>query len=226
MISLLCPTRSRVKQAEILLKSFKETQTNQNQLLFYIQSDDPFKEQYENMFKEHGHTDYIVEPWQPTSYLWNRLSDIAKGDLLGLMGDDVVIETKGWDLIIEENAKRYPDGIFMISMLDGRKEPEIGKNIGAPHPIMHRKWKETLGFFLPPQFMHRYLDTYSKKLAQSLGRYIQLRNVRFDHQKEKYNKDETGRISREWITYDKYSYEKTKRYFEFDLETLRKEMKE
>ena len=36
MISLLCPTRGRPNQAERLIKSFFNTQKNQNQILFYV----------------------------------------------------------------------------------------------------------------------------------------------------------------------------------------------
>ena len=45
MISLLCPTRGRPKEAERLLKSFQKTQKNENEILFYVQNDDKFKEQ-------------------------------------------------------------------------------------------------------------------------------------------------------------------------------------
>jgi hypothetical protein len=200
-----------------------DTQVNNNELLFYIQEDDPQKDDYIKMFKEMNHTGYIVEPWQPTSYLWNRLSDIAKGELLCLMGDDVVFETKGWDKRIEEEASKYSDGIYVITTLDGRKEDD--KNLGCPHPVVNKKWKETLGFFLPPQFMHRYLDTYTKRLAQSIDRYIQIWDVRFRHQKSLTSKDPTGTKSREWLTYDKYSYEHTKRWFEADLELLKRTIK-
>ena len=43
MISLLCPTRGRPKEAERLLKSFQNTQKNENEILFYVQNDDKFK---------------------------------------------------------------------------------------------------------------------------------------------------------------------------------------
>lgn len=220
MISLLCPTRSRVSQAKVLLESIRKTEKNKNQVLFYIQDDDPQKQKYVEMFNEMGHKDYIIEPWQPTGYMWNRLSDIAKGELLCLMGDDVVMETPGWDEKIEEAAKQYPDGIYVITTKDGRKEDD--KNLGCPHPVVNRKWKETLGYFVPPQFMHRYLDTFTKKMAQAVGRYIQLWDVRFDHQKEKHNKDETGKKSREWLTFDKYAWEHSQRWFQTDIELLKK----
>ena len=96
------------------------------------------------------------------------------------MGDDVIIETSGWDVIIEEAAKKYEDNIFVITQNDGRSELN---NLGCPHPVVHRRWKEILGFFMPPMFMHRYLDTYTTKLAISLDRYIQLPGVKFTHNK-------------------------------------------
>ena len=220
MISLLCPTRGRVSQAKVLLESIRKTEKNKNEVLFYIQDDDPQKQKYVEMFKEMDHKGWIMEPWQPTGYMWNRLSDIAKGDLLCLMGDDVVMETPHWDEKIENKAKEYPDGIFVITVKDGRKED--GPHLGCPHPIVHKKWKETLGYFLPPQFMHRYLDTYTKRIAKTVGRYVEMWDIRFNHQKELHNKDETGKKSREWITFDKYAYDHSERWRECDIELLRK----
>ena len=53
MISLLCPTRGRPNQAERLLKSFLNTQKNENQILFYVANDDEHKEQYYEMFNKY-----------------------------------------------------------------------------------------------------------------------------------------------------------------------------
>lgn len=226
MISMLCPTRGRVPQAEKLLKSFYETQVNENEILFYIQEDDKDKDNYVEMFKRNNHTGYIIEPFCFTSYMWNRLSDIAKGDLLTLMGDDVIIETKGWDQKFEDISNEYEDKIFCLSCLDGRTEPkEFNVNLSNPHPTVHRRWKEILGYFMPPQFLHRYLDTYTSYLAINLNRYINVYDVRFKHQKSLTNNDETGQKSRQWLIYDKYSNDITKRWFNTDLELLRKNLK-
>ena len=51
MISFLCPTRGRPKQAINLYKSFINTQKNKNELLFCIQKEDRLYEEYKNVFK-------------------------------------------------------------------------------------------------------------------------------------------------------------------------------
>ena len=50
--SLLCPSRSRPHLAQQLLQSFLDTQKYKNQLLFYIQEDDPKLNEYIKMFGE------------------------------------------------------------------------------------------------------------------------------------------------------------------------------
>ena len=52
MISLLCPTRGRPKQALNLYKSFIGTQSNKNELIYCIQEDDPSCQEYVSIFRE------------------------------------------------------------------------------------------------------------------------------------------------------------------------------
>ena len=52
MISLLCPTRGRPKQALNLYKSFIGTQSNKNELIYCIQEDDPSCKEYVSIFRE------------------------------------------------------------------------------------------------------------------------------------------------------------------------------
>ena len=112
MISFLCPTRGRPKQAINLYKSFINTQANNNELLFCIQKEDRLYEEYINIFKINGISKYFTSESMPTSYLWNQMAFNAKGDLLTLIGDDVEILTKGWDKRIEAEAKN----LVIISM--------------------------------------------------------------------------------------------------------------
>ena len=93
----------------------------------------------------------------------------------------------------------------------------------CPHPTVHKDWVKTLGYFVPPFFMHRYLDKYTADLAININRYIEIKDVTFNHLKFNYLNDSTGKRSRNWINYDKYIYEKvSKKYFLKDLEHLKK----
>jgi hypothetical protein len=110
MISLLLPTRGRPHLMKDLVASYRENSHNkeQNELLIYLQNDDNSVPEYVNVFQEinlkQDRDFFILNPY-PTGHMWNLLADKAKGDLLCLMGDDVVIETPGWDRQIEEAAK-------------------------------------------------------------------------------------------------------------------------
>ena len=158
----------------------------------------------------------------PTSYLWNQMAFSAEGDLLTLIGDDVEILTKGWDIKIEAAAKKFNDNIYVITVDDGRTDKQQGRFMRCPHPTIHKKWIEVLGYFVPPFFMHRYLDKYTQDLAIQINRFIEIKDVVFNHLKFNFSNDETGKRSRKWINYDKYIYEKVSgKYFAKDLEILK-----
>ena len=222
MISLLCPTRGRPKQALNLYRSFINTQSNKNELIFCIQKEDSSCEEYVSIFKENSLKYYLTES-MPTSYLWNQMAFNASGNLLTLIGDDVEIQTSGWDEKIENEAAKYKDNIFVITVEDGRSnETPQDKYMRCPHPTVHKRWVELLGYFVPPFFMHRYLDKYTQELAINIGRYIEIKNVVFKHLKKDFFDDATGKRSRNWINYDKYIYENvSRRYFSKDMEILK-----
>ena len=211
-----------------LVASYRNNSLNkgQNELLIYLQNDDVKLVEYVSLFKELNlkqDKDFFIADPYPTGHMWNLLADKAKGDLLCLMGDDVIIETPGWDAKIEEAAKKYEDNIFVITQNDGRSKNL--NDLGCPHPILHRRWREILGFFMPPMFMHRYLDTYTMHLAKQLNRYIQLPDVKFSHHKGSVKNDTTGQLSRSWLPLDEYNFKISQRYFQHDLELLKKNMK-
>jgi hypothetical protein len=234
MISLLCPTRSRVDGAKKLLLSLKENQTFDNQLIFYIQEDDHDLNKYKEMFLEMNHKDFIIGPWIPTVDIWNFLArEIAKYDLLTLMADDVVIKTKGWDLVYLEKSTAFKDGIFLITCWDGRNE-NIPNNLNCPHYTISRKTMNILGYFFPPFYSHRFGDHQMDELFSSIKRKISINDVLFDHQKQLYASDKTNHKGKylkalyvendkqkEFFLFnDEYFYKKIRRYFEADLSTL------
>ena len=70
--------------------------------------------------------------------------------------------------------------------------------------------------------MHRYLDKYTSDLAINIGRFIEIKDVVFNHLKKDFFDDATGKRSRNWTNYDEYIYEKvSKRYFIKDIEILK-----
>lgn len=226
MISLLCPTRGRPEQALNLYKSFIKTQLGKNELIFCLQKEDEKFEQYISIFKSNNITNFIITDSMPTCYLWNQMALHCGGELITLIGDDVEILTNGWDEQLINASSRFEDKIFVITVDDGRKDKKQGVNMRCPHPTVHRRWIETLGYFVPPFFMHRYLDRYTSDLAIKINRFIELPSVIFNHLKFDFAKDNTGTRSRKWLSYDEYVYKNiANRYFDVDLDLLKRKIK-
>ena len=227
MISLLCPTRGRPDQAERLIKSFFNTQKNENQLLFYVANDDLCKEQYYELFKKYN-MGYFKGPQMSTSFIWNYLANEATGEMVTLLADDVEIKTKNWDEIFIEANKIYKDKIYVLTVNDGRDDEyaKMGDRMRCDHPTVNKKWIQTLKYFVPPFFMHRYLDTYVRRLAIQIDRFIEIKDVVFEHLKFETISDNTGKLSRSWTDHDKHVFETlAMRYYDVDLKLLRDTIK-
>ncbi len=227
MISLLCPTRGRPNQAERLIKSFLNTQKYQNQILFYVADDDECKEQYYELFNKYK-IGFYRGPQMSTSFIWNFLAHQATGEMVTLIGDDVEIKTKNWDQIFIEANDIYKDKIYVLTVDDGRQD-SFAQNDGrmrCDHPTVNKRWIQTLKYFVPPFFMHRYLDAYTRRLAIQIDRFIEIKEVVFEHLKFETISDKTGKLSRSWFDHDKHIYETlAKRYYDVDLELLKKTIK-
>lgn len=219
MISLLCPTRGRPDRARQFLKSVLATQKGDNEILFGLQNDDPKLGEYSEEI--HSRATYF-EPTSTVDY-WNGLAEKAKGNLLTLIADDVIIRTKGWDVKFHAVQEQYPDGIYVITTQDGRGEGFPPKNLPCPHPTISRTWYETLGYLTFPLLEHYYADTWNAKIAVELGRMINLYDVTFEHLKQT---DDTRKEmrTRNVSEADRTRFELYKYLRQEDLEKLKKRM--
>ena len=198
MISFCIPSRGRPDLAKRLVDTATSTQTGKTEFLFYLNEDDTTLEKYKDLLDEKH---YTVGPNQSTCYSWNLMARKAKHDIVMLMGDDVQIQTQGWDNIIVNEFNRYQDKILMVVPSDGRMkgtlkydmdEPNLwpDKPLPAAHFAVHKNWVNTLGYLAPPFFWHWHVDSYTQKVARKLGRCLYLPTVTF---KAKKMFDDTGK---------------------------------
>jgi len=212
-ISVLCPSRGRPEKAKRMLDSIYATKNGSEvEVLFYLNEDDPRLQEYPLDDKR-----CIVHIGKdsPPAWSWNWLAGKATGDLLMLMGDDNIFTTPCWDEKYIEAAKQYPDGIFVISCPDGRTKD------GNPHPTVGRGWVNTLGYFVPPIFLHWFVDSWTQYMAQSLGRFIRLEDVEIKHDKD--DADPTSLRIREnaWYDRDRWIAQYLQRYLFLDRKLLK-----
>lgn len=195
-ISILCPTRGRIKRARLMRDSALITAKRPRELefIFYVDGDDR-----ETIQKLYLLTRTSVET--PTlcvqiiihnepmnlSEKWNVCWKYATGDIFMIAADDIVFRTQNWDQKVVDKFLEIPDRIAFIWPSDGHS-----RNFGT-HGFVHRNWTDVLGYFTPPYFERRCADSWLNELAKLVERWIGLRDVLVEHMYWKYGKAEDDR---------------------------------
>lgn len=205
MISILLPTRNRPENIVRLRNSIISTAANPEdiEMVIAIDDDDPTYDKLK--FTGHPRVSRRKYPRMVLSEYWNRCYQRAKGDILLHCGDDIIFQTKDWDTTVKSTFADYPDHIVFVYGNDGSPG---GKDFGT-HGFIHRKWAETVGYFVPPYFSSDYNDTWLNDVAHKIGRhrYIDILtehmhpdlhkgpfDITHQERKERHNRDRVGDI--------------------------------
>ena len=97
----------------------------------------------------------------------NMLALSSDTDLVKMCGDDLVFITDGWDDRLDEEAAKYPDGLFLFWLND-----ELSRQDYSCFPIFGRRWIDTLGYFFPTVFEHYFADLWVMEVACRIGREV------------------------------------------------------
>jgi len=168
MISVLLPTRNRPHFLKRLVDSIRETSTVQPEIVVYIDNDDlespPMAEQLGLVT--------IIGPRIIMTDYWNQCYKKATGNIVMQMGDDVIFRTPGWDVMVEDEFEKWPDKLVLVHGDD--LDVNFRSRFGT-HSCVHRRWVETLGYFIPPYFSSDNGDRWLMAVADFLGRrkYLQ-----------------------------------------------------
>lgn len=218
-IALCVPTRGRPAQAARLLESVAKTQgSHMTAVLFALQETDPALDAYLRVLPR---STVAVLRDGPTTYAWNSLAWASGADILGLFGDDCVMETPAWDLRV---AKKYAEGpkdrLLMVAPADGR-------GAGMPHYFVSRSWVDALGYLAAPHFWHFYVDLWMAEVAKGVGRLdydpsIMARHSTFKVAGSGQEYDETyARVRRHTRASDDLMWAATERHRLADIELLK-----
>lgn len=134
----------------------------------------------------------------PTVYMWNDLAmecfnrnpDVK---LFMLASDDIIFATPGWDKALIDHYNALENKIHVYHLQDSRDVE------GTPHPIVTREYINAMGYFMPPIFMHWFVDSWTVKIAKANNRFTHLKDYSLIHDKpsDKGAADEThNRIRR------------------------------
>ena len=168
-ISILCPTRGRPDGFREMVESARTMATypRQIEVVAYVDDDDPDEEWYHVW---HERLRYIDGPRILLSEAWNECYEHSEGEILMHAGDDIRFLTEGWDVVVRNAFAGFPDKILFAY---GDDLGPNGKVFGT-HGFVHRRWVETLGYFVPPLFSSDWNDVWLNEVAQMIGRHMAL----------------------------------------------------
>lgn len=216
MINILCPSRGRPTLTKKMVDSFLENSVTNIEIQIYLNNDDPHLEEYRDLID----SKFIeVGPDRSPGYTWNLLSDKSKHSIDFLVADDLEMVTKGWDKRTLEYFDQIPDKLACVFP----KHDNTDKN---PHFMLHKNWKNVLGYFVPPHFHHWYVDTWTRNLSEKVDRYIRMEDVNVKSiASTNLHDDTTKKAAQSWTrTHDAYMWHRSQRWLELDAEVLKHHM--
>ncbi len=215
MIAILCPTRGRPEQLKRMVESVYATGSNKNVVYYGFSFGDKVPELMPGV-------SHVFPDMLPTAQKWNTLAEIAmefpEHKLFMLGADDMIFETPGWDKALIDHYNGLENKIHVYALQDSRDEN------GTPHVIATREYIEAMGYFVPPIFLHWFIDTWTVEIAKANGCFTHLRDFTLKHDKpsDKGQPDETFSRIRQWGWHerDKYVAEKCSHFLEFEKTRL------
>ena len=169
MISLLTPTRGRPSNMQRFVESAYETATLVTpEVIFYVDEDDldsiGMAAQLNVRFP---HVRTRTGPRTTLSQCWNLAAELATGDVLGVMGDDIVFRSPGWDERLTQQFAMVLDGVLMVHGRDGMHDARFGT-----HCFISRTWYEACGELFPGIYESEWVDTHLNDVANALDRRV------------------------------------------------------
>jgi len=181
-ISVLLPTRGRIKSLEKSVTSLLSTADNpcEIEILLALDRDDTdvikfatddLKKMLETTYK----CGYTVIAFNPIGYIrlneyLNALSRVSQGDWLFFFNDDAVMSTKSWDTVIRQYT-----GNFRVLRAETTNEHPY-----AIFPIIPREWTDVTGYISPHQINDAWISHIAYLLDIMVDIPVFIHHERYD----------------------------------------------
>jgi hypothetical protein len=175
MISLLMPTLARPAAARRFLESVAARSRNLDRVEVVIYADDDDPGSHDLAFEGVSVT-RIIGPSTTMGAFNTACLERARGQIVMLVNDDVLIRTDGWDERLLELDARYGDGVYLAYGNDLFKGDRI-----STFPILSRRTCELLVAPYPPVYRGGLIDYHLFDIFKRLQK--------LGHDRIRYEKD-------------------------------------
>jgi hypothetical protein len=176
LISLLVPTRGRPQNVLRLAGSVHSTNAAYRwEIVWSVDDDDLSTIEIIQGLDTRFHR-LVVTPRAIPTVKWNEAWRAASGDIFGMMGDDVVFRTDGWDALVEGAFAQYPDRLVIVYGPDGFRN-----ELHASHPFLSREWADLFGRATVEHFSADWCDTWTNEVAEANGRRHYIPELWIEH---------------------------------------------
>lgn len=176
MISLLVPTRGRPSNIKRFAESVRETAETDNwEFVWAVDEDDMPSATAIAEFGSEQHR-LLIGPRKPTPQLWNDCWHAARGDIYGMVNDDMIFRAQGWDRMIEQAFQTRGDRILLVFGPEG-----IHNGAVSTVQFLSKEWTDVLGYFMPEHFGHDFIDTWMNDCAVAIDRRLYVPELFLEH---------------------------------------------
>ena len=189
--SLLCPSRERLNKFLTFVSSVFTTVDNINniEIVLGIDEDDPKFDSYYKIAKNLNFINFVkikkgLFNEEGLSGIWNYMVTKTEGDILAMVGDDMIFKTNDWDKKIINTFKAKSDPIWLIHCNDGMRGAGNKYEGVAPMAVnsfVHRAYVNAVGRYVQTEVKEIFQDTYLDKLFSVMKRKIYYHDILIKH---------------------------------------------
>lgn len=180
---IIVPTRGRPQNVVRQMNAIQETCTHSDtRFLYCIDADDPSYNEYCDILrnKDTGpHARFTFVKCTVSKYISEIINGVSNSlvkdhSYIGFMGDDHLPRTAGWDsLFIDMLRQMHVGMVFGNDTIQGPNLPT--------HIVMTSNIIRTIGYMVPPQLHHLYLDNFWRDLGNRTNTIAYRSDVIIEH---------------------------------------------
>lgn len=188
--SLLHPSRSRPNKSFEATQGWLNSAVSTNfELIVSIDENDPYKEQYLNIYSNFNQykVKVIVNNNTTAVEAINNAAKVAEGEVFIVVSDDTGV-LRGWDKVINSAVGTHTD--FVLKVYDGIQDWIVTM------PILDRVYYNRFGYVYYPEYSHMFCDTHLTHVADALGKLLFRNDILIPHEHYSVKRSERDDITK------------------------------